>query len=151
MKNNILDIYNSLLEIAWRFGNHGINGECCGDLSLVEFMSLKKTYEHKDLSIQEIGTALNFTKSGATRIIDRLENRGYVRRERSAVDGRVCCVNITAEGKEVIAKILQEYTVYLQDILQDLQPQVIDKIKDILGILVESVQKHEITKSKDLS
>ena len=60
-------------EIAWHIGNHGLNGECRGDLSLVEFMALKIACENKDFSIQEIGSTLNFTKSGATRIIDRLE------------------------------------------------------------------------------
>lgn len=39
MNKNLPDIYESLQEIAWHFGNHGISGECCGDLSLVEFMA----------------------------------------------------------------------------------------------------------------
>jgi len=149
MNKNIQDIYNSLQEIAWHFGNHGINGECCGDLSLVEFMALKKVYENKNLSIQEIGNTFNFTKSGATRIIDRLENRGYVIRERSAADGRVCCVNLTTKGKEVVSEIMQEITFNLHDILKDLEPEMIDKIKDVLIILRESIQKHEIVKSKE--
>jgi DNA-binding MarR family transcriptional regulator len=83
MKNRISDIYNLLQELAWHFGDHGINGECCEDLSLCEFMALKVAYENNNISIQEIGSAINFTKSGATRIIDRLENKGYVKRERS--------------------------------------------------------------------
>jgi len=145
MNNNIPDIYNLLQEIAWYFGHHGFDGECCRDLSLVEFMTLKKAYENNNFSIQEIGTALNFTKSGATRVIDRLENKGYVTRERSPVDGRVCCVTVTTKGKEVISKILEQYAVYLEEMLKDLEPQMIDNIKDVLETLVESVHRQEAT------
>lgn len=137
-------IYHSLQEIAWHFGNHGINGECCGDLSLVEFMALKKVYENKDYSIQEIGNALNFTKSGATRIIDRLESKGYVNRQRSPIDGRVCCVHLTAKGTEVVAKIIEKYIVYLQEELKDLDASTVDKINDVLEILQKAVGRHKL-------
>ncbi|MFZ3130456.1 MAG: MarR family transcriptional regulator [Desulfosporosinus sp.] len=145
---NIPDIYNYLQEIAWHFGNHGINGECCGDLSLVEFMALKKASEDKDLSIQEIGSTLNFTKSGATRIIDRLENKGYVTREHSLLDGRVCCVAATAKGKEVTTNISEKYTVYLDEMLKDLEPQMFENIKDVLEILVKAVRQKAFIYSK---
>lgn len=143
MNKNISHIYNSLQEIAWQFGSHGFNGECCGDLSLAEFMALKKTYENINVSIQEIGSAINFTKSGATRIIDRLENKGYITRERSSIDGRVCCVTITAKGKEVITNIIEKYTEYLEKVLKGLEPQKVDDIKDALEVLVKSVHKQE--------
>lgn len=145
--NKIPDIYNSIQEIAWHFGNHGINGECCRDLSLVEFMALKKAYENKNISIQEIGNALNFTKSGATRIINRLENKGYVIRQRSRVDGRVCCVTLTKKGTEAIKQITEQYTLYLEEVLKDLEPQMIDKINDVLEVIVESVRREEFVSS----
>lgn len=144
MKKNIQDIYSHLQEIAWHFGNNGLNGQCCGDLSLVEFMALKKVYENNDLSIQEIGSALNFTKSGATRIIDRLENKGYVTRERSPVDGRVCCVPVTKKGAEVMTKIMEKYTGYLEEMLGNLEPEMIDNIKNVLETLVKSMHQKEV-------
>ncbi len=143
MNKKIPGIYNSLQEIAWHFGNHGVNGECCGDLSLVEFMALKKAYENIDFSIQEIGCALNFTKSGASRIIDRLMNKGYVTRERSPIDGRICCVPLTAKGTEVVTSIMERYTAYLDEVLKDLDPPTIEKIKDGLDILLKEVRRHE--------
>lgn len=144
MNKNIPDIYNSIQEIALHFGNQVINGECCGDLSFVEFMALKKAFENKYFSIQEIGSALSFTKSGATRIIDRLENKGYVVRVRSSLDGRVCCVSLTANGTETLANVMKRYTSYLEEVLQDLEPQKVEMIKQALEVLLESVQKHEI-------
>lgn len=147
MDKNIPDIYNLLQEIAWHFGSHGFNGECCGDLTLVEFMALKKIYENNNFSIQEIGNAINFTKSGATRIIDRLENKGYVTRERSPIDGRVCCAMVTYKGKEAITKIMENYTVYLQNVLKEFEPQKIEHIRDTLEMLVNAVQQNKLFNS----
>lgn len=143
MNNNIPIIYNSLLEISWHFGSNGINGECCEDLSLVEFMSLKKASENKFFSIQDIGTALSFTKSGATRIVDRLVTKGYVERKRSSVDGRVCCVFLTPKGEDVLDNTLKKYTIYLEEALKDIKPEMVDQIQRALEVLLESVQKHE--------
>lgn len=144
MNKCMSDIYNSLQEIAWHFSGHGVNGECCGDLSFVEYMALKNAYEKNDLSVQEIGNALNFTKSGATRIIDRLEEKGYLNRKQSLSDGRVCCLEITLKGKEAIKEISQKYTLYLEDVLKDVEAQKIDEIKNTLGILLKALRQKKI-------
>jgi DNA-binding MarR family transcriptional regulator len=143
MNQIISDIYDSLQKIAWHFGAHGINGECCGDLSFVEYTALKKASEKNELSVQEIGNALNFTKSGATRIIDRLENKGYAVREHSPTDGRVCCIAITDKGKEAIKGISQTYKTYLEDALKEMSPEKINEIKGVLEILLKAVQQKE--------
>jgi DNA-binding MarR family transcriptional regulator len=141
MNKSILGIYDSLQEIALHFGSHGINGECCDDLSFVEFMALKKIHGNNDFSIQEVGNALNFTKSGATRIINRLENKGYVAREHSPIDGRVCCVKITAKGLKVTSKITEKYAAYVEGMLEDFEPEIVDNVKNVLEMLVNSTRK----------
>lgn len=150
MKSSFSDIYSLLQELAWHFGDHGINGECCEDLSMAEFMALKAAYENDNFSIQDIGNSINFTKSGATRIIDRLENKGYVKRERSLTDGRVCCVPVTDKGSQVISQIINKNTNNVEELLQGLDPQVIDNIKTTMEILIKSVHRQDIIKSKSL-
>ena len=141
MDKNITDIYNSLQEITWHFGSHGVNGVCCADLSFVEFIALKKIHENNECSIQSIGKSLNFTKSGATRIINRLESKGYVIRENSPVDGRICCVLITDKGTQAIQEIAQNYTSYLHEVLKDKDPQTVEQIKAAMDILLFAVKK----------
>ena len=106
-------------------------------------MALKKVHGNKDFSIQEIGNALNFTKSGATRIVNRLENKGYVVRENSPIDGRICCVSITAKGMEAISRIMENYTAYLEDVLKGFEPQKVEYIRDALEMLVNAVQQNK--------
>lgn len=151
MDKKITDIYNSLQEIAWHFGSHGINGECCGDLSFVDFIALKKAYENKAITIQGIGNALNFTKSGATRIINRLEDKGYVLRENSTEDGRVCCVMITEKGTDVISKIISKYTIYLQETLNSVGNIDLGQIEKALKSLLSAINKNKPFNSDTLT
>lgn len=141
MNRNIPDIYNLIQELSWYFGNQGFDGKCCGDLSLVEFMALKNVHGKDNITIQEIGNELNITKSGASKIIDRLENKGYVLREQSSIDGRVCCVSTTDKGIEVITKILERYTTYVGEMLKDFETNAVDNVKNVLEVLVTSVRK----------
>lgn len=139
MNQDILQMYHLLQEIAWQFGSHEFGGECCGDLSLVEFMALKKVAGHDQLTIQELGAALDFTKSGATRVIDRLEKKGYVARQESPLDGRICCVMVTAKGTDVITSITEQYAVRLEEKLRGLEQQEIASVMSALEILVKSM------------
>ncbi|WP_010251823.1 MarR family winged helix-turn-helix transcriptional regulator [Acetivibrio cellulolyticus] len=138
---NIKDIYNLIQEISWHFGSHGFNGECCGDLSLVEFMALKKIYERENITIQEVGNALNFTKSGASKIIDRIEAKGYISRMTSPDDGRVCCVKVKEKGTEVITGIMERYSTYVDNMLKEFDSEMVQNIKTVLEILVNSAHK----------
>ena len=141
MNEHIADIYDSLQEIAWRFGDHGISGECCGDLSFVEYMALKKIQEHPDYAIQEMGRSLNVTKSGATRIVDRLESKGDVTRKNSPLDGRVCCVSSTISGTGAVARVAAVYSSYLEDVLREMGPERTENIKNALRALVRAIQE----------
>ncbi|TJX13708.1 MarR family transcriptional regulator [Tissierella creatinini] len=141
MNKNITDIYNLIQELAWHFGNHGFNGECCRDLSLAEFMALKKIQEIDNITIQEIGYAINYTKGGASKIVDRIESKGYIKREYSAIDGRMCCVNVTTEGIDIINSIIEEYSTYVDEMLKEFDDDAIENIKSVLEILMTASKK----------
>lgn len=147
MNKNITEIYNLIQDLSWYFGNQGFNGECCGDLSLVEYMAVKKIHDTSDISIQEIGNLLNMTKSGASKIINRLESKGYVEREKSSADGRVCCVAITDKGKDAITKIVEQYTDYVSKMFRGFEPESVDNAKNILEAMLMGARKQGFIKS----
>lgn len=95
-------VVESMLEIAWQFSARGVDGACCGELSLAEFRALQTAAQYPDCSVQQIGKLLDFTKSGATRIVNRLEKQKLVSKVRSAADGRVCCVQPTEHGLNLL-------------------------------------------------
>jgi len=61
------------------------------------------------LRLHELEDASLFTKSGLTRLVDRIEEAGYVRRERSLEDRRGVYVVVTNAGNEKINEIWADH------------------------------------------
>jgi MarR family 2-MHQ and catechol resistance regulon transcriptional repressor len=101
-QNEISETSRALIEIAWHFGPKGLSGECCADLTMPEFIALDRIAISQDCAVSDVGHSLGFTKSGATRIVNRLEKKGYVKKIKSCEDSRVCCVKITKSGEQVL-------------------------------------------------
>lgn len=57
----------------------------------------------------EIGEKILLSKHNLSRLIDRLEKQGLVRREATVEDGRGNRVKITAEGKTMLGKVWPAY------------------------------------------
>lgn len=141
MNEKILEMYKFIQDISWYFGNQTFGNECCEDLSLVEYMVLKNVYEFENMTVQQIGVKLNITKSGVSKIIDRLEDKKYVSKIKSLEDGRVCCIKITDNGVQAIEKIFTEYTNYLTDAVKHLNEDTISKLKENLENLYLAIEK----------
>ena len=125
----ISELSRSLLEIVWHFGPKGLNGECCDNLTMPEFIALDKVSSTKDCPVQDIGISLGFTKSGATRVVNRLEKKGYVKKIKSHDDARFCCVDITEKGELVLKSTDSRYLcipVMLTPISSDCDPLALE-------------------------
>lgn len=132
-------VIENILEIAWHFSSRGINGACCADLSLAEFRALQATATTPNCSVQHIGKILDFTKSGATRIVNRLEKQQLVTKIRSAADARVCCVTPTAAGLELLQNAMQCTSDRLEQALLKVTSSEQDSIAKSLNILANAL------------
>ena len=66
------------------------------------------------LRIHQLEDALLLTRSGLTRLVDRIEEAGFVRRERSAEDRRGVYVAITQEGIDKLDEIWPDHVNSIQ-------------------------------------
>ena len=128
----ISDISRALIEIAWYFGPKGSNGECCEDLTIQEFLALVKIFNTRDCPVHEVSKALGFTKSGATRIVNRLESRGYLRKKAQDNDARVCCVSVTLKGESIIAESDTHFKSKYHEVSSRLSPDIQANAGEIL-------------------
>lgn len=62
------------------------------------------------LRMQTLSDSLVLTRSGATRLIDRIEKAGLVRREAAAEDRRGYYAILTEQGQQVLAKTQKNHT-----------------------------------------
>jgi DNA-binding MarR family transcriptional regulator len=78
-----------------------------------------------------------------TIMIKRLEERGWVARDRDACDGRVVLVTITAEGREALEGFREQYRVLLREhvaAMADEQVAELVRATQALAGVVESLQ-----------
>lgn len=122
------DLVELLDEVLWKFGGQGAEGYCCEDVSYIEYRALRILAKTEACTMQNLGQQLGFTKSGATRIVDRLERKGYAQRERSEDDQRVCCVVLTDAGRALVGRIVEEFARKTGDSLACLD----DNMRDVL-------------------
>jgi len=137
------EISRFIREITWHFGARGLKGECCGDLSQPEYRALFMTSEKSKCSMQMIAKSLGFTMSGASRVIDRLEKKGYAKRKRLPEDGRVCCIEITPTGETVIKDFSQENENHINKIMSKIDPAMQEIIGTALRSFVQGIKQKD--------
>jgi DNA-binding MarR family transcriptional regulator len=71
-------------------------------LTLRWYDLLVRLEENDGLRMNEISERILFSKSGLTRMVDRMEDEGLVRRERPASDRRVIQVWMTPQGLKTL-------------------------------------------------
>ena len=74
-------------------------------LTVSQFGVLEALYHLGPLSQRDLGQKILRSSGNITMVIDNLEKRRLVRRERDASDRRMFIVHLTAEGKKLISKI----------------------------------------------
>jgi MarR family transcriptional regulator, organic hydroperoxide resistance regulator len=77
------------------------------ELSVPQTMALRRLDPDRPMAMSELAGALRCDNSNVTGIIDRLEDRGLVRREPSVQDRRVKMLTVTAKG-EALRERLRE-------------------------------------------
>jgi DNA-binding MarR family transcriptional regulator len=100
-----------------------------GRLSLVHLNVLMLLDDDGPLPMRGLAEALDVSQASATGIVDRMEQRGLVVRERDAQDRRVVRVGITEQGRALIAGLAAER--------RDHMTQIVDRLTDdeLAGLL----------------
>ena len=129
-------------DVMYNFGAQGMEDECCGEkISMGEFRALRAAYRPDACTMQDIAKSAAVTKSGATRIIVRLEDKGLARREQDQKDGRVCCVTLTEAGRSLLRRIDGQLTARMLTILAAMEPAMRDILLISLNAFLQTAQQ----------
>ena len=88
------------------------------------------------LRMAELASSVLLSRSGLTRLVDRLQAEGYVRRERSADDARGTFTVLTSEG---LAALRRAAPVHLAGVHEHWIAHVTDAELETLGTLLRKV------------
>lgn len=78
------------------------------DLTYTQYITMMVLWEHKEISVKDLGEYLYLDSGTLTPVLKKLEQKGYVSRARDTQDERVLNVTITEAGdllKERAAEI----------------------------------------------
>lgn len=78
---------------------------CCGTVSTAQCVLLQTLLEG-EWDVSSLAAKTRVTKSAMTRLVDGLEARGWVARDKGPNDGRRVVVSLTAEGKKEAQRLL---------------------------------------------
>jgi DNA-binding MarR family transcriptional regulator len=131
-----IDHYSRLVETQRRL--HAIFGRTLRDragISPVWYEAMlrigRSPEEH--LPITELGEAMQLSSGGATRLVDRLEETGYVERTACPEDRRVWWVTLTDRGREAL---VEATGVHLEDLEEHLTSRLsADELDMLAGLL----------------
>ncbi|SEM63257.1 DNA-binding transcriptional regulator, MarR family [Syntrophus gentianae] len=109
--------------ITYSFGMQSLEGRCCNEnISHGEFRALQVALHQTICTMQDIARSAAVTKSGATRIAKRLEEKGLAIRQQDHKDGRICCVTPTEKGQTLLNRIEDQLMCKMREILAAMDP-----------------------------
>ena len=103
-ENRALNAYIKLLRSTQSVDDRIARHQTVPDLNGSQFGALEALYHLGPLPQKAIGKKLLLSKSNVVAIIDALENRDLVKRQRDPDDRRVINVSITQNGRKFIEK-----------------------------------------------
>lgn len=122
--------YHSMAVVLDRFfEEHGITGaqfgvlRCCADAGA------------DGLMLSDLSRLLMVTCGNITGMVDRLEQAGYLSRERSPEDRRVTIARLTPEGEALFRRIMPEYLDLVGRLAGDLRAEEAETVADGCGKL----------------
>ena len=104
------------------------------NLSITEFSVLEVLYYQGKQTIQQIGNRILISSGSMTYVIDKLEQKGIIKRNDCREDRRVIHITLTAEGMEMMDNIMPMY----QDIVDSF---FVDLTGDESQLLVNFLKK----------
>lgn len=106
---------------------------CCGGISDSQCFMLVEIGRKPGITAKELSEILRLDKSGISRMIEELVQKGFVKREPSEEDRRYVVLNLTAKGIKRFEKIENDMNDRFKDILKkiprDKRAQVIEALE----------------------
>ncbi len=90
------------------------------NLSITEFSVLEVLFYKGKQTIQQIGNRILTSSGSMTYVIDKLEQKGIIKRNDCREDRRVIHITLTAEGLELMENIMPKYQEIVDSFFEDL-------------------------------
>jgi MarR family 2-MHQ and catechol resistance regulon transcriptional repressor len=111
------------------------------NLSITDFSVLEVLYHKGKQTIQQIGKSILISNSSMTYVIDKLEQKGLLKRNACPDDRRVIHVTLTDIGLELMNEIMPKHEEFVDDTFSSLDTNEVDTLVLFLKKLKAKVEK----------
>jgi DNA-binding MarR family transcriptional regulator len=94
--------------------------------------------------VTDLAAAEGLTQPAITRLVDRLQDRGWIIRQSDPSDGRVVLVGLTVAGERFLQRLRLEYRAFLHEevgSLDDGDVEVLTRAVEVLDRLIARLRK----------
>jgi len=121
--------------------NHTLMHECADrvfanhDITFMQWLALVKLKDGFAETASDLCRTLSHDNGAITRMLDQLESRGFVERERSLQDRRVVKLSITDAGRAKLAELTPPFIENLNKALEPFSAEEFAELNRLLGKL----------------
>jgi DNA-binding MarR family transcriptional regulator len=141
-----LDLHRRLTELKRVYQFRDRDRICCHDISVTQCWALESLVRRGSLTLNELASELFLEKSTASRVVDALERKRYVRRARHPRDGRSVLLKPTAAGARLYGTIESEMLVEERRLLSEFDPEIRRSMVRLIGRLVDAASARIVTR-----
>jgi DNA-binding MarR family transcriptional regulator len=96
----------------------------------------------------EIARHMDHDTGATTRLVDQLEERGFLARRRSTTDRRVVHLEITPAGKALATSLMPRLVGFWNEVLEGFSPQEASQMISLLTRLLARIEERPIPEAK---
>lgn len=110
------------------------------ELTAAQWIVLRKLGRGEHRTVTELACGLNQDAAAITRMLDRLEAKGLVRRVRSASDRRVVELQLTEAGAALTPSLAEPAVQVMNEVLDDFSQEECEQLHALLRRLIDNLQ-----------
>ena len=122
-------------ELEAALANHGF--------TFVQWVTMMRVRDNPALTAGDLCRDLHHDSGAFTRVLDQLEERGLVRRERSEADRRVVLLYLTPDGRRVVESLLPIVVGRLNHALAEFSATEVATLTKLLRRLIARLEGRE--------
>jgi DNA-binding MarR family transcriptional regulator len=123
-------------ELEAAFANHGF--------TFVQWVTMMRVRDNPALTAGDLCRDLHHDSGAFTRVLDQLEKRGLIRRERSETDRRVVLLHLTPDGRRVVETLLPIVVERLNHALAEFSAAEVATLARLLRRLIGRLEGREV-------
>lgn len=149
LDKDAFELHKALSELVRVYQFRDRNRICYYDVSVTQCYAIGALLLHGAMTLNELAAKLYLDKSTASRVIDSLEQKGYVSRLVDPDDGRARILEVTKKGKELHSRIEFDLVNEMKQLLADFDPDVRQATIRLFARLVNAVKIRFSEKTKE--